>query len=64
MIKHNLNTTLFFKELTILEEECIKQNIYLRKLGIGKTPTILVNNKFVYNPLDTTYIKNRLFSHN
>lgn len=63
MTKHNLDTLLFYNNLTSLKEECTNRNVHLRRLGISKTPTILVNNKFVYNPLDTNYIKKRLFSY-
>ena len=55
--------TIEFKINTIkLQEESLRQNIYIRNLGISKTPTILVNNHLIYNPLDTSYIKKKLFT--
>lgn len=61
MVKHNLDTTEFNKNISILQEKCLNQNIYLRQQGISKTPTILVNHKLIYNPLDTLHIKRKLF---
>lgn len=56
MLKVQLDTIKFQEERIFLEDKCLNQIINLRTSGISKTPTILLNNHLVYNPLDTTYI--------
>ena len=60
MARHGLDTIEFSRNTLKLQEESLKQNIYIRNLGISKTPTILVNNKLIYNPLDTFEIRKKL----
>lgn len=64
MARHGLDTIEFNKNILKLQDESLKQNIYIRNLGISKTPTILVNSHLIYNPLDTSYIKRRFFTNN
>ena len=64
MNKNGLDINDFKNSIPILQVNCLNQSIYIRKLGISKTPTILVNNRLIYNPLDTIYIKKKIFSSN
>lgn len=61
MANHDLDIIDFNRNTLKLQEESLKRNIYIRNLGINKTPSILVNNRLIYNPLDTSYIKKRIF---
>lgn len=47
----------FNQQIPSLQKRTLKTNMYIQQHGINKTPTILINNRLVYNPLDTTYIK-------
>lgn len=47
----------FNQQIPFLQKRTLKTNMYIQQHGINKTPTILINNRLIYNPLDTTYIK-------
>lgn len=64
MMKHNLDTASFYKNTAILQVKCLNQNIYLREQGISKTPSILINKRLTYNPLDTVNIKKKIYQNN
>lgn len=57
MKKLNLDINEFNQQIPYLKERTLKTNIRIQQQGINKTPTILINNRLIYNPLDTNYIK-------
>lgn len=57
MKKLKLDINEFNQQIPFLQEKTLKTNMYIQRQGINKTPTILINNRLVYNPLDTSYIK-------
>lgn len=63
MNKHSLDTKDFLQKIPSIRNEITTRNLYLRNLGINKLPTILVNNKLIYNPLDTISINKKLNEH-
>lgn len=57
MKKLKLDMNEFNQQIPYLQERTLKTNMYIQQQGINKTPTILINNRLLYNPLDTSYIK-------
>lgn len=62
MEKLKLNINEFNKQIPYLQEKILKTNMYIQQQGINKTPTLLINNRLVYNPLDTSNIRKMIES--
>ena len=48
------DSDIFIKNSNSLTEQLSINNTYLQQLGIYRLPTIIINNRLTYNPLDTT----------
>ncbi|WP_455666159.1 DsbA family protein [Phocaeicola sp.] len=57
MKKLKLDIYEFNQQLPYLQKRTLKTNMYIQQQGINKTPTLLINNRLVYNPLDTNNIR-------
>lgn len=57
MKKLKLDINEFNMRISYLQEQTLKTNMIIQQQGINKTPTLLINNRLVYNPLDTNNIR-------
>ena len=57
MKKLKLDINEFNMRVSYLQEQTLKTNMIIQQQGINKPPTLLINNRLVYNPLDTNNIR-------
>lgn len=52
----NLNINEFNQQIKFLQKKTLNTNILIQQQGINKTPTLLIKDRLIYNPLDSSYI--------
>lgn len=60
MASLKLDTISFKSELHNIQKEALSLNFHIQECGINKTPTVLISNHLIANPLDTTSIKKQI----